>query len=1137
MQISVQGKKDLNLQLIYLKILDITKLTIALLLAVCLQVNARSYGQSVTLSVKNRSLKASFSQIRKQTGYVFFYNHDLLKEAKPVTVDIKNKTIEEAVSACLKNQPFTFHIEDKTVFISEKKLTSFLPRLLLPPSSPDTLRGHIIDEQGVPFPGATIIVKGTGTAAISDENGDFSFELDTASDTLIIQSLGFVRQEIPVTGSTTVPLKIIIKRKINQLDDVVVIGYGKIQKKDLTGSVSVIDGKDIARQSIPNLSTALQGLAPGLMVRRSTSLPSVGNEATINIRGITTISNSSPLVIVDGIPIAHIDMINPNDIESISVLKDAASASIYGARGAAGVILIKTKQAKSDNRVSLTYTGSGGVITPTEFPGTVDYKRYMEMINEVAWNDGGNQSGDEYSVYAKDFIDDYARNHQLNPDEYPITNWKDVLLNKYAPFTRHGISLNYGNKIIKILSSTNYEHTDAIYNNSTDMRISSRINSTINITKFLSADIDMYYIHSEDNQPDINPIALAYEDGPLWTPYWSDGRISGGRQGTNHWARLNYGGFDNAWRNRFTGKFSLTLTPIKDLSVSAILAPTTLQTKEKDFTKQIPYYNADDSTTSAGFVDGNINTDLTESRPEVHGLTKQLLINYGTTFKGGHKVSAMVGYEDYYNFSETLVASSQKLALTEFPYLDRGNSNYVTNAGSASEEAYNSYLGRLTYSYKDKYLFQGNLRFDGSSRFDKNYRWGGFPSFSLGWVPTEEKFFEKLHLKGLSFLKLRGSWGKLGNDRIGNYPYQSIMNLGDVLFFGNNGDVVSSTSAYQQTYNINNITWEKTEMFDVGIDAEFLNNRLSFTGDYYKKTTHDMLLALAIPEFIGYNKPNQNAGTMYTKGWDAEIGWSDHIGGLRYSVNAHVSDYRSIMGNLAGLVFQGNQITEEGEEYDAWYGYRSSGLFQTQEEVNSSPLLSGVEKPGDVKYMDVSGPDGKPDGEISPSYDKVPLGGSLPRYLYGGSLSMEYHGFDLSVLFQGVGKELSRLDPQMVYQTVQWYTFPAYVDGNYFSNYNSAEKNKTARYPRLSQIGYEGGNYVMSDFWLINGAYFRLKNLTFGYTLPQKTLAPTKIEEVRFYGSVTNLFSVDHYPAGWDPEAGLSGYIARTWTIGLSIKL
>ena len=994
------------------------------------------------------------------------------------------------------------------------------------------ITGRVVDEGGLPLPGVSIQVKDGNRSSGTNADGTYQIQVPDAEGTVLVYSfVGMKSQEITLGSQNEV--NVVMELEAMNLDEVVAIGYGTIRKKDLTGSVAVIEGADLQKRNEVVLSQALQGAAPGVSVTRSSGLP--GALGTIRVRGITTIGDSDPLVLVDGIPVVSIDRVNPNDVESISVLKDASSASIYGARAAAGVILITTKRAKV-NELKLDYQGLYGMITPTEFPGTVDHIRYMEMINEVAWNDGGNQDGAQYNVYSKDFIADYDANHNLtDPYLFPIMNWKDELLKDFASNTAHGVSLTYGNDFVKTKASLNYEKANALYKNRSFERISTRVNNEFKITDFLSADIGGSYLRSQNLQPILNPISHVYKHGPLETPYWPDGRVSSGRNGTNTWARINYGGFNDNWGDELTGRFALNYTPIKNLTISGVVAPSIRSVKGKNFVKQIPYYDYKDIERSTGFVSGNLITTLAEARSEIRTMTKQLTANYNTTLNTDHNLSLMIGYEDYYQFQEGLNASSSELSLSSYPYLDRANLDFISADGNAIEHAYNSYFGRVMYDYAGRYLLQANIRYDGSSRFHKDYRWASFPSVSVGWVPTEESFIQDLNLEKLDFFKLRGSWGTLGNERIGNYPYQAIMNFNNTLFV-EDGNIVSRTTAAQVGYNIRDISWETTESWNIGLDARMFSSRLSLTADYYQKTTKDMLLALEIPAFMGYDNPDQNAGTMNTKGWELQIGWRDHIGELSYSVSANISDYKSVMGNLSGVVFLGNQIIREGVEYNSWYGYRSSGLFQSQDEIDNSALLSKVVRPGDVKYQDISGPDGVPDGVINPEYDRVPLAGSLPRYIYGGNINLGYKGFDLYMMFQGVGKQTSRLTADMVYQTAAWYNFPNFVDGNYYSAYNSEAQNREARFPRLSQLGYDGNNFENSDFWLFDGSYFRLKNVTLGYTFPSKWLDPIKMKKLRVYASVNDLFSLDQFPKGWDPEAGTTAYIARTWNFGLQLS-
>jgi TonB-linked SusC/RagA family outer membrane protein len=495
----------------------------------------------------------------------------------------------------------------------------------------------------------------------------------------------------------------------------------------------------------------------------------------------------------------------------------------------------------------------------------------------------------------------------------------------------------------------------------------------------------------------------------------------------------------------------------------------------------------------------------------------------------------MAGYESNYYFYEGLTATKDKFELSDFPYMDIAPNNLVFNSGNAYETALRSFFGRVSYNYKNRYLLQANCRWDGSSRFAKKYRWGMFPSVSGAWVVSEEPFF-KLGKNSISYLKVRLSYGTLGNERIGNYPYQSLINTGRGLFVNSSGETVEEMMVAQRNYVIENITWETTQSIDVGLDMYFLNNRLSLTADYYNKKTKDMLLALEIPDYVGYGNPEKNTGDMKTNGFELSLGWKDNVGDFFYGVNFNLSDFKSEMGNLGGTQFLGDQVKLEGSEFNEWYGYVSEGLFLTQEDLDYSPKLNNRTSLGDIKYKDISGPNGVPDGKITPEYDRVLLGGSLPRFTYGGNLNFGYKGIDLSLSFQGVGLQKSRMTNMMVKPLIANYgNIPAVIDGKYWSSFKTAEENAQAEFPRLTYAN-ESGVYCLSDYWLFNGAYFRLKNVMLGYTLPEHITKKAFIKKLRFYATATDLFSISNYPKGWDPEVGPTSYpITTTVLLGAEI--
>ena len=494
-----------------------------------------------------------------------------------------------------------------------------------------------------------------------------------------------------------------------------------------------------------------------------------------------------------------------------------------------------------------------------------------------------------------------------------------------------------------------------------------------------------------------------------------------------------------------------------------------------------------------------------------------------------HNIDVLAGYEENYTYNETLGASRDGFALTNFPYLSVGSLEFRDNSGTAYESSLRSFFGRVKYDYKNKYYVQGNLRYDKSSRFAPQFREALFPSVSAGWNISEEKFMQ--NIKGLSFLKLRGSWGQAGNERIGNYPYQATITFSNALFY-QNGVVVPQTGGGQVEYAVQNISWETTSTSDLGIDASFFNNRLNITADYFKKRTADILLRLDIPNYLGYDNPYQNAGTLDATGWEVEANWKDRIGKVNYSVAFNLSDTKTKIVDLKGTQFLADQAIFQGSEYNEWFGYRSGGLFQTDADVAASPVINANTKAGDVKYLDLN-----KDGKITPEGDKVLLGGSLPRYLLGGNLRADYKGFDVGVVFQGVAKKKSRLGSDLVQPFAEAFgNVSTEIANSYWSKNNTAAQNLSAKYPRLSRTSLSN-NYQMSDFYLINGAYFRMKNFTIGYTLNQGVIKKAGIQSLRFYASAIDFLTISKFPKYADPEVGNASYpIVTTIMLGATVK-
>lgn len=1081
----------------------------------------------ISLSLQNATVEQVLDRIEKDTEFTFLFTDKSVDTSRTVNLNIRSKSINEALKALFDGTDVSYRIVNKQIILSKKKADSNETNHAY------RLTGVIKDTNGEPVIGANIVEKGTTNGTISDIDGKFSLSV-TSDATLTVTYIGYVSQEIKVGNRKS--FDIVLKEDSEMLNEVVVVGYGTMKKKDLTGAVAAVKGDALAARKTTQLSTALQGSVAGVMVTRDNSAPGAA-AGSIRVRGVTTIGDTSPLVIIDGVP-GSINDVNPNDVENISVLKDAASSSIYGSRAAAGVILITTKRAKEKD-LSINYNFEYGLEIPTKQPEYVGVKRFLETTNELRYND--NKSGGWNQAYSEDDVNNWEKYNQTNPDKYPMTDWTGMILKKSAPRQTHTISVAGGSKNVKSNASFVYDKVDGLYADRFYERFMIRANNDFTVNKYLGATLDFNFKRTKDHQPHYSPFYNMRLAPMIYPAVWENGEYANGKNGNNPYASVNSGGTIDEWYNQVGGRAAINITPIEGLKISGVIAPNYTFTKNKTFRKAVSYSLEDDPNTIGGYTEGYSTTKLSEARNDSHNVTIQGIANYMKTF-GKHDLNVMAGYETYRYFGENLSASRDKYELDNFPYLDIGPLELRDNSGSAVQLAYQSWFGRVAYNYDNRYLLQANVRYDGSSRFHSDYRWGVFPSFSAGWVISEEAFMKNADISWLSFLKLRASYGTLGNERITDsdgyalyYPYQAFINFSDVLFY-QNGEIVPELSAAQRAYAVKNISWETTSSVDVGLDATFFNNRLRFTADYYNKQTKDMLLALEIPDYIGFDNPQRNSGKMYTNGYDLELAWNDQIGDLTYGISVNFSDFISKMGDLDGTQFLGDQVKMEGSEFNEWYGYLSDGLMLTEEDLKGPKLNDNVQL-GDVKYKDISGPDGVPDGKISPEYDRVLLGGSLPRFQYGGSLNLGYKGFDFSLAFQGIGRRNARLSQAMV-QPLQanWGNTPAIIDGNYWSEKNTEAQNAQAFYPRLTYAN-ANSNYAMSDYWLFNGGYFRLKNLTFGYTLPAAWTEKVTIKKARIYVAANDLFCISKYPSGWDPEMGSSSYpITTSLLFGLSVN-
>lgn len=1089
------------------------------LLFLCSSMYAQDISQSLSMNLQNVTLKEFFKKLEAQTSFSVVYRDVILSEKPDVVVSATNRPLQDILSQVLEKYGLSYKVSNKTIVIVKAET-----QVPAKKQQAKKISGVITDDTGLPVAGANIVVKGTTNGTISDMDGKFSLEA-APGELLEVSYIGFLPVEIKVDKKDQ--LDILLKEDAQGLDEVVVIGYGTVKKRDLTGSISSLGGDKLQIKSTPQLSSQLQGQIAGVQITRSGGDPSAG--ATIRVRGVTTLSTNDPLVIVDGVP-GSINDIAPEDVKDIQVLKDAASAAIYGSRAAAGVILITTKRAK-DKSFHLSYNVEYGIDKPTAKPKFANAVQWMMGYNELAYNDGASSLT---SAYSEELINNYTQLRTEDPDRYPDTDFMNLGLDKSTHHQRHSFSLSGGTEKLKTNFSFNYYDTDALYENKNYERFNIRSNNDYSINNWIHANVDIGLLYSNSLSPHSTEGSVMKDlmyRAPIYNAYWSDGSYADGKDGDNPIALHNLSGQNRGEYYRVSGKIQLDLTPIKGLTLTAIFAPRYTFDKKKDHKKKYEVYQiSGESIPGASYA----TTNVSETRNDTHSLTKQFYANYKLQIQN-HSIGLMVGYEDYSYKWENEGASRSNYSLINFPYLNLGPEDYQYNSGSAGHNAYRSFFGRIIYSWSDRYMLQANIRSDGSSRFADGHRWGTFPSVSTGWVISEESWFNK---NIVNYLKLRGSIGQLGNERIGSeFPYQAKLTFG-TGFIPNastgTSDVVQS--AYQTDYAFNTITWETTTTYGIGTDLNLLDSRLRTSFDYYYKKTTNMLMEVGFPSYFGYNAPQNNAADMNTKGWDLELSWNDQINDFRYGASFNLSDYRSRMGYMADKQkIDGNKITEEGSYYNEWYGYKNLGIIlndaaMLDENGNKIAVLTNNDKAGNIRYADIDG-----DGKITASNDRVRLGNSLPQMQYGGSLWAEWKNFDFNLSFQGIGHQLKYWSWPGTPFNYQAYACPLNLIESHWSPTATDEENAKAKYPKLTTN--KTNIYANSDFYLFNGAYMRIQNITLGYTIPSEITKKFFVNKLRVYFSANDLPAFSQYPDGYDPEWDRSSdLILSSYIFGLNVS-
>ncbi|MFK2261124.1 SusC/RagA family TonB-linked outer membrane protein [Bacteroides fragilis] len=1000
--------------------------------------------------------------------------------------------------------------------------------------------GVVTDEAGEPLIGVSVLVKGTTLGNITDLNGRFSLDVPEGS-ILEISYIGYKTQSIKAQRE---PMNIVLKEDAQKLDEVVVVGFGTQKKVNLTGSVSAVTGDDISKRPVANAAILLQGQIPGLRVNQGLGQPG-GEGTSFRIRGQGTFSSagSDPLILINGVP-GSMTNLDPSVIESVSVLKDAASAAIYGARAANGVILVTTKQGAVGDKVHISYHGNVGLHTPTKlYDRVTNSVEYMELAN-LAWKNSG--TGKQYT---QDQINLYRNN--VGDPQYPNFDWQDYMF-RIAVVQTHNLSMAGSTEKTTYNVALNFVDQPGTMRGFKYRKYNATIDLTARITNFIKVGTYANLMYGETEQPrqgQNDAFLSTLSQAPTYMPWlpddgtgirrWTSSAYSFESHNKNMPAIIG----DNAMKrdNNFdiNAQLWLEINLAKGLTWYTKGAARLQSNKSKDWRGSTTYtYDYHTGERSSELDKGGLGLSVGDGRRFYTNLYSYLKYDLSLV-DNAHNFSLMVGYNQESEKYETLNAYRKDFAF-DLPVLNAGGTADWSNSGGEEEWAIQSLFGRFNYDFKERYLFEANMRYDGTSRISDENRWGVFPSFSVAWRATEEEFIKNLNLNWLNNFKLRGSWGQLGNQNIGLYPYQAMISGVDDYPFTKTSDGV--IIGYQQTaYANRNIKWETTTITDIGFDLQVFDG-LSVTFDWYKKTTDDILRSSQVSSLLGLSAPTVNNGSVENKGIEVALNYANMVKGgtfrgFRYNAGVYFDRSRNKLTEFGAEEIGSYSIKREGLPYDEYYMLECIGVFADQAEINASPKqFNDNTQPGDLKYKDISGPDGKPDGVID-NYDRRTFSGRFPGFEYGINASATWKGFDLSLIGQGVADKK--------YYTTDWGVQP-FMQGSspnkdYIKHMWTEENPYGAKHPKLYWQDMGGGkNTRPNSYYLKDASFFRLKNVTLGYTLPRVWTEKANISKVRIYFSGDNLLTLTPYK-GLDPERNGDGRDAiypqnRIYSFGLNVE-
>lgn len=1090
---------------------------LVLLLCVC-WAGAGAQNQTVSIHMKNASLKQVFKAIESQTTYRFSYRSGLIDNRSDITLNHTKASVPSVLNEALKGRSLKYSI------VSEKSIVITDPASPQSSSSstPHSVKGKVVDENGEPVVGATVREKGTLEATITDVEGDFSISVAPGA-VLEISYISYKPAQVTVVSGKS-NYNVTLQEDNQNLNEVVVVGYGTQKKVNLSGSVAQLDGKQLENRPINNVSAGLQGLMPGITVTGTAGAPGMDG-GSIHVRGVGTLNTSTPYILVDGVETGNLNSLDPQDIASISVLKDASSAAIYGSKAANGVILITTKRGTT-GKPQITYTGNVGFSNATALMDRMGSADYAYWYNKAL------ERTDKQARWTDDDLQKFRDGS--DPYGHPNTDWYDLAY-KTGWQQRHNVSLSGGNDFVKYLGSLGYLKSSSVLPNAGREQVNARTNLDINLSKSITVHLNLSYIRN--NYTDASSayyggssdqvIRLLNRISP-----WVANRLEDGGYGTvsdgNPIAWLDSGMKVRRNNRNFTGQAGLDWQILPDLQAS-VTASYIDNSQRYNYFQNFIQYNANKASDPNQLTVENATWDRTNF---------DALLNYTKTVADVHNFKLMGGwhterYKYYYDYTYR-----KNFPNNEVTDMNAGDASTQQNKGYSRDLRMVSYFGRLNYDFAGRYLFEANFRADASSRFAEGHRWGYFPSFSAAWRISEESFMAGTR-SWLDNLKLRASWGKLGNQEALNdyYPWMNTYNTSATYPFGG----ALNSGYYQKNYHLADITWEKATTWGVGIDFAFLQ---SFTGsiDFYNRKTTGILMDVSAPAEFALGAYKDNIGSMKNTGVELSLAYNKQLnkdwridlsGNFAYNKNKVLD-----LGAGTEYISDGNTRHAVGHQYGEFFMYKWSGrFFNSQEEADAYTAKYGNPfgqkfMAGDLVYEDADG-----DGKLNAA-DREYIGKSaMPSITYAFNIGATWRDFDLQMTWQGVEGTRHVFNREVLGEFSGDASHPSTLWAESWT-----ETNHNAKMPRAFETATSSSDMqkCMSTFWLWNTGYLRLKTLQIGYSLPKALLAKCGIQRVRFYYSGENLLTFDHLPFKTDPETtserGSSYPLLRSHSIGVNIS-